>query len=150
METPGRFFLCAGCRAQVLICSYCDRGQIYCSGQCARQARSASMRQAGARYQTSRIGRFNHAARSRRYRARLHNVTHQGSPSPQCDALLPTNPNSAATAPANVTTILPPLSGCYFCKRAQPALVRNGPLRCRVRRPAHQPDPRGADHVHPP
>ena len=25
-----QFFLCGRCRAQVLICSHCDRGQIYC------------------------------------------------------------------------------------------------------------------------
>jgi hypothetical protein len=28
-----RLFLCAGCRLQVVICSCCDRGQIYCAGQ---------------------------------------------------------------------------------------------------------------------
>src|ERR1700690_95304 len=26
-----QLFLCAGCRTQVLICSCCDRGQIYCA-----------------------------------------------------------------------------------------------------------------------
>jgi hypothetical protein len=30
-EGAGRFFLCARCRAQVLVCRRCDRGQTYCS-----------------------------------------------------------------------------------------------------------------------
>lgn len=34
----GRFFLCALCRRQALICSHCDRGQIYCAGDCRRAA----------------------------------------------------------------------------------------------------------------
>jgi hypothetical protein len=29
-----RLFICAECRAQALICSCCDRGQIYCAGDC--------------------------------------------------------------------------------------------------------------------
>lgn len=78
--TPGRLFLCARCRTQVLICSCCDRGQIYCAGGCAREARQQAQRDAGRRYQTSRRGRVNHAARTSRWRARQKNVTHQGSP----------------------------------------------------------------------
>ena len=34
-----RLFLCAGCRAQALICSCCDRGQIYCAADCVGNAR---------------------------------------------------------------------------------------------------------------
>ena len=33
-DASARLFLCAGCRAQALICSCCDRGQIYCAGDC--------------------------------------------------------------------------------------------------------------------
>ena len=89
MDATGRFFLCAGCRAQVVICSPCDRGQRYCAGGCGQAAREHSVREAGRRYQYSRRGRFNHAARNRRYRARQRNVTHQGSPAPAADDLLP-------------------------------------------------------------
>jgi hypothetical protein len=145
MEIPSRFFLCGRCRAQVLVCSYCDRGQIYCAGKCAQQARTASMRAAGARYQASRIGRFNHAARSRRYRARLRNVTHQGSPPTQSDALLAVNSTAAVKPSVCASPILPAVSRCYFCGRAQSAFVRTGPLRRRVRRIACQPDQKGAD-----
>jgi len=41
------------------------------------------------RYQRSRRGRFAHAERSRRYRLRRKNVTHQGSPAPEPAGLLP-------------------------------------------------------------
>jgi len=40
------------------------------------------------RYQRSRSGRFRHAARSRRYRARQKIVTHHGSPDPSPDAFV--------------------------------------------------------------
>jgi hypothetical protein len=35
-DATGRFFLCARCRAQVLICSCRDRGNIYCEQECAQ------------------------------------------------------------------------------------------------------------------
>ena len=55
-EVPGRLFLCLACRAQVLICSHCDRGHVYCAMGCAQKARRRSLRAAGRRYQTSRRG----------------------------------------------------------------------------------------------
>lgn len=87
-RVPARLFLCLGCRAQVLICSHCDRGHVYCAKGCAQKARRRSMRAAGHRYQTSRRGRMKHAERSRRYRARKNTVTHQGSPADGPLALL--------------------------------------------------------------
>ena len=33
-----RRFLCARCRAPALVCSHCDRGQIYCAAACAAGA----------------------------------------------------------------------------------------------------------------
>jgi hypothetical protein len=65
-----RLFACRGCRAQVLICSHCGRGHVYCTETCAQKARLQSQRVSGRRYQKSRRGRNNHAARARRYRAR--------------------------------------------------------------------------------
>jgi hypothetical protein len=84
----GRLFLCARCQAQILVCSHCDRGQIYCAQGCAQTARRAAQRAAGRRYQASRRGRVNHAARAGRYRARQNNVTHQGSPPHGADDLV--------------------------------------------------------------
>lgn len=66
MESTGRRYLCAVCRAAVLICSHCDRGQRYCAAGCAQRAqraRAASLRAAGARYQASFPGRLAHAQR---------------------------------------------------------------------------------------
>ena len=47
-EGPARLFLCARCQAQVLVCSCCDRGQIYCASGCAREARRQAQRAANA------------------------------------------------------------------------------------------------------
>jgi hypothetical protein len=93
-----RLFVCADptCRVQVVICSDCDRGHIYCA-DCAPHARRRSLHQAGRRYQASSRGRINHAARSRRYRERLNRkrrnkVTHHGSPPDRSDAVLSVDP----------------------------------------------------------
>ena len=96
---PARLFLCAGCHAQALICSCCDRGQIYCAGDCADRARRRSLQCAGQRYQDGPPGRRRHAARQGRYRARDKKVTHHGSPPPPRDDLLtPGSPVSASDA----------------------------------------------------
>ena len=116
-DESARRFLCARCRAPTLVCSHCDRGQIYCTTGCAAVVRQQSQRDAGRRYQGSRPGRFMHAARTQRWRERRallgvllagsetatpQLVTHQGSPTLASDAVLvavPT-PMAAAAAPA--------------------------------------------------
>ena len=80
MTVPPRLFNCARCAQQVKICSHCDRGQVYCAGNCSLQARKESLNRAAQRYQTSQQGRLSHAARQAQYRARQQQkVTHQGS-----------------------------------------------------------------------
>ena len=79
MEPSVRLYNCARCHHQVIICSPCDRGNIYCAGPCAQAARKASLKAAGKRYQRSCRGRLKHAERQRRYRARRKKVTHQDS-----------------------------------------------------------------------
>ncbi|CAE6876637.1 hypothetical protein R69746_08817 [Paraburkholderia aspalathi] len=86
IQSTGRLLVCARCRAQVLICGPCDRGNRYCR-DCTKEARRVSVREAGRRYQRSRRGRFAHAARSRRHRARRKIVTHHGSPAPPANDL---------------------------------------------------------------
>jgi hypothetical protein len=89
MQLVGRSYQCARCLCPVVICSRCDRGNRYCPGGCAKQARRDSLRRAAARYQRTRQGRFSHAARQQRYRARQRQkVTHQGSTRPALDAPL--------------------------------------------------------------
>ena len=116
-DEPARRFLCARCRTPALVCSRCDRGQIYCATGCAAVARLQSQRDAGRRYQCSRPGRFMHAARTQRWRERQallavplagsematpQSVTHQGSPTPASDAVLVAvhSPVAAAAVPA--------------------------------------------------
>jgi hypothetical protein len=149
--TPARFFLCARCHAQVLICSCCDRGQIYCAGGCAGLARRERQRAAGQRYQTSRRGRVVHALRARRYRARQKNVTHQGSPPPLPDDLV--SPGSAVTAskPSSAPDAKRPAWRCHWCGCRCPQFVRHGFLRRRrVPRTVTQPHRGRPDHDDPP
>ena len=58
MPQTGRMYLCARCRAQVVVCRRCDRGQIYCTRDCARLARRAAQHAAAQRYQSSHRGRL--------------------------------------------------------------------------------------------
>jgi transposase len=87
-DATGRFFLCARCRAQVLICSCCDRGNIYCEQDWAQRSRREAQREAGRRYQSSHRGRRDHAERARAYRTRQNKVTHQGSPQQPTDNVI--------------------------------------------------------------
>jgi hypothetical protein len=143
-----RLFLCARCQDQVVVCSHCDRGQIYCAQGCAQTARRDAQRAAGRRYQNSRRGRVNHAARAGRYRARQNNVTHQGSPPQRADDLvtasavvMASKPPSAS--PCDVARRSPPhRSGswcCHWCGCRCPPFVRREFLRRRTGRSAARP-----------
>jgi hypothetical protein len=82
--------LCARCRAQVLICRGCDRGNIYCSGKCSQIRRRETKRRASKNYQKTFKGRVKHAECQGRHRASLQEkVTDQGSQDPGvCDSLV--------------------------------------------------------------
>jgi len=142
-----RLFICAECRTQALICSCCDRGQIYCAGDCRRLVRRRRQRAAGARYQISQRGRRAHAERASRYRARREKVTHQGSPRPPQDDCLPSGSRPIASG---TTT-----SGrrawrwaprCHWCGRRCPFLFRQGFLRRRGHRRGRSRDRTGRGH----
>ena len=45
MQSSARLFNCARCRCQVVICSHCDRGNIYCGKRCSETARRQSQRE---------------------------------------------------------------------------------------------------------
>ena len=89
MEPTSRLFQCALCHTQVIVCSKCDHGQIYCSDSCSALARQQSLRAAGKRYQATINGKRNHAARQARYEMKLKsNLTHHGSPyTSQCASM---------------------------------------------------------------
>ena len=82
MKGTARLFNCTRCGRQVRICRLCDRGNIYCGSKCSRQARSFSLQAAGKRYQNTRQGKLNHAARQKRYRDKNKFVTHHTSNDP--------------------------------------------------------------------
>jgi hypothetical protein len=78
-EESYRLYSCRGCGVSVSICGRCDRGNIYCVGECSAVSRRASNRRAGARYQRTRRGARRHAARQQTWRERqIDKVTHQG------------------------------------------------------------------------
>lgn len=99
MELTPRLFLCALCYEQTIICTHCDRGNIYCGFFCSFTARKSALREAGLRYQRSIKGRLNHALRQRRYMQRQRDfknkMTHQGSRETTSDGLLPSVKNKA-------------------------------------------------------
>ena len=68
MENIARLFNCAQCQQQVLICTDCDRGNIYCGPICSEISRHCSLQESNKRYQNSRKGKLKHAARQKRYR----------------------------------------------------------------------------------
>jgi hypothetical protein len=102
-------------------------------------------RETASRYQRSRNGRFNHAARSRRYRARQKFVTHQGSPVLAPDACVAevsaaaqehTSPDAGTaalnSAPAPTQRAQATFGRhCPWCGRACSPFVRRDPLRRR-------------------
>jgi hypothetical protein len=136
MACSVRLFLCARCRCQVVLCSHCDRGHRYCSRTCAQAARRHAQRAAARRYQTSRRGRLNHAARQSRYRRRRRQkVTHQGSP--PVPLRQSSSPESRVSAPPSAPLVVDPTRGipCQRCGRRCCSLVRQTFLR---RHPARE------------
>jgi len=80
MQTSSRLYQCLRCHVPVVICSRCDHGQRYCANGCSKKARIASQQRARKKYQATRAGRFNNAARQQRFRTRQkQKVTHHCS-----------------------------------------------------------------------
>ena len=130
MQSNARLFNCARCRCQVVICSHCDRGNIYCGTRCSQTARRHSQREAGRRYQRTRRGGFAHAARQRRYRQRrTTKVTHQGSPPDVADETLPAESRTSARRREEPVAV--PAAGirCHLCGRVCAHFLRQSFLR---------------------
>ena len=124
MELSARLYNCVGCNVLVIICSHCDRNNIYCGSTCSRAARQKSCSMASHRYQETHRGRFKNAERQRRYRGRQKNkVTHHSSPVlPPC-AVLPRQPNE------RVSETLNGRYPCHFCGKPCSPYFRHGYLR---------------------
>ena len=90
MKKSARLFNCARCLKQVIICSHCDRGNLYCGPACSQQARAQNHRIANQIYQKSLRGRHKNAERQRRYqKLKKNKITDQGSPVLPPNDLLP-------------------------------------------------------------
>jgi len=134
-EFSCRMFLCTRCRTQVLVCRRCDRGQIYCMGICAQDARREGQREARRRYQATPRGRAMHAERSRRYRARVGRVTHHG-PARQQDTgcFWESGAVRAGLSEPSPGGRSPGQHRCHHCGRPTSTFLRLVPLRPRGRR----------------
>jgi hypothetical protein len=135
-ESSCRMFLCARCRCQVLVCRRCDRGQIYCAGTCAQQARRDRQREARRRYQATPRGRALHTERNRRYRTRqLQRVTDHGlAKEPETRPSVDLAVNAALSMPPSRKS-----SGhahCHHCGCLASAFLRLSVLRSGYRRTA--------------
>lgn len=127
MKHTPRLFSCIRCHSQATICSHCDRGNIYCSTACSREARAQSCRSAEKRYQHTPGGKMKHALRQRRYIARLSKkVTDHSSSSPVHDDLLRSVKNKAKEAVVSHGDLQ---KRCFFCKKPVSSWMRLGFLR---------------------
>ncbi len=129
MEPTPRLFLCLRCQQQVILCSWCDRGQVYCSKACAQIARQKSLRLARLRYQQTPNGKRNHAACQARYRRKLKNkvMDHGSPPAPQHVPMfsLENKPEEPKNKQKESTLC------CYFCEKSVSDWIRNDFLRRR-------------------
>ena len=131
-----RHYLCARCRCQVFICRHCDRGNNYCTGECAGLARKDSLHRAARRYLSTPRGRHNNAARQGRFRVRRkEKVTHQGSLPTLAVVLFLLALNTQKRVPqfdcdTTKTTIV-----CHVCHRDCAPFLRNRFLRPSERLP---------------
>jgi hypothetical protein len=157
-RVSARVFVCARCQAEVLVCSVCDRGRRYCGRECSAQARRASLREAGRRYQSGRAGRFAHARRAWRYRQRqlleqpappppTKIVTHQCSQGPDAGDVLAATLNVVQESGREELRQW----HCCWCARTGRSEVRGGFLRHgRVPQHVARWSRRGTPHGHSP
>lgn len=114
MKTSARLYQCCRCQAQVIVCQRCDRGQRYCTHGCSESARTESLKRANKKYQNSRVGRFNNAARQSLFRQRQkQKVTYQGSAQTPRHAVL----KATLDKPENTRKTSPtgPTLHCHHC-----------------------------------
>ena len=123
MEKNARLFNCHRCNVPVIICSDCDRGNIYCGSNCSQAARVQNHRMANAAYQNTIKGKLNHAERQRRYRMRqsTKKVTDHSSIIEPPDGSLPSEPSEGCAQPVESLC-------CSFCGKQVPPYLRIGYL----------------------
>jgi len=123
MKASARLYHCCRCHAQVIVCQRCDRGQRYCAEDCRHQSRRESLNRANQKYQKTRAGRFNNAARQASFRQRQkQKVTDQGSTQTYRHAVLQTSLNAAKSAlnTGSAGAVL----RCHYCGEQCEPLLR--------------------------
>jgi hypothetical protein len=124
MELSARLYNCVRCHIQVIICSPCDRNNIYCGSTCSRAARQTSCKMASKRYQKTHRGRLKNAERQRRYRRHQKNkVTHHSSP------VLPPHVVLPGQSYERISEALSGHYHCHFCGKPCSPLFRSDYLR---------------------
>jgi len=135
MDLSARLYNCVCCHIQVIICSPCDRNNIYCGSTCSRAARQKSCSMASERYQKSYRGRLMHAERQRHYRGRQKiKVTHHSSLISPPHAVLPPEPKERISGTTKNHLL------CHFCGKPCSPFLRREFLRLS----GHNPPPRSA------
>ena len=143
-----RLFQCLRCRRQVMVCQQCDHGQRYCAEGCRQAARKSTRQRANKKYQNSRQGRFNNAARQKRFRQRqkekANKVTYQGSPAsppnvPLIEKLCPRQ-NGEKVQQKPIETV------CHFCGCPSGRYFRGGFLKKRTTYPYQSKKSAGESH----
>lgn len=123
MKPSSRLFNCVGCYAQTVVCSDCDRGQIYCGQVCSRPARLESHRAANKRYQQSFKGRMNHASRQQRYRE-LKKIVTDHSSMPVMESVVLLSVEIPCSEPEIQSVV--GCDVCHFCKKPVTSFFRYG------------------------
>lgn len=127
MKHSSRLYYCTLCHAQAVICSSCDRGQIYCNDTCSKTARLKSCREAEKRYQLTPGGRHKHAARQKCYRMRQkEKVTDHSSSTPAHNGLLDSVKNKTKEVDVGQDSRV---TRCCICKKPVSSWLRSGFLR---------------------
>ena len=141
MSASSRLYNCCRCHVQVIICSRCDSGQRYCTGECRHEARSDSLKRAGSKYQQSRAGRFNNAARQHRFRQRnKQKVTHHSSAQKRLHDLIKTR--LTETKKTQMLSLSGITLRCHHCGGVCEPLLRLDFLHCSLFKPSfRQPEP---------
>lgn len=131
MQTSSRLYQCLRCHAPTIICHRCDHGHRYCNKGCSKKARVSSLKRASKKYQATRQGRFNNAARQQRFRERQkQKVTHQSSlKSPRYDVLTKrlSTPKSPIVRPKHTIIVC-----CHHCGEVCNPFLRHDFLRHHV------------------
>jgi hypothetical protein len=139
LQESARVFACARCGVLVVVCTRCDRGQIYCDGECREIRRNETERRAAKKFQATPNGALKHAKRQKRYRQKKAKLKAAASP-PQRDQ--DGGQDSGSRVPGESPTRHSPVAGL---PRGAPAFSKRPSLNTSPSVPAATPEPQGGN-----